>query len=157
MVVKINPAYRIVLPTGFEGLDVWAVCFAHGLAATDWPVDFRYVGQLRHFRSIRCGDWIVAYLRKKLIGGIGIATQEYDEATALARPPDRDYFQGRFWHRIGVAWVALDICIDQLPKPAQNPFRTPLTLLKISPQTFASVLDALDAESREAIDNLAVI
>ena len=122
--------WRITLPTDWKATlpdgtkqthNLWEPCLKHNIAAigfNDTKDDF----QVKKFMEIRPGDGIVAFLREKVIGGIGSATSTYDDELFLERPQDQDYWQGQFWFRVGVEWQPVKINVDSLPKPVANKF-----------------------------------
>lgn len=150
---KTHSAWKIVLPSNFNGIHVWDICWLHGIAATNWSKEEKYLYQIRLFETIDVGDWIVAYLRNKDIGGVGKVTSTFNESLVANTPIAEDFFSGYFWYRIGVEWIRVNMSIDVLPKHAQNPFRTPLTLLRIEKDILEIIFSTLDSNDQDRINN----
>jgi hypothetical protein len=146
-----HQSWKITLPDNYQGINIWDICLGHNIAAGNWNENVSYEFQLKLFRTIAAGDWVIAYLRRKTIGGIGRVTSLYDYQIAEKRPKDLDFFRGNFWHRIGVRWLPVTINIDILSKSSQNPFRTPLTLMKISDIVLNEILDHINNEKRNSL------
>lgn len=121
--------WRITMPAdmsedmgdGRGSYNFWADCLERGLAAIGFDNDLQNT-QVEKFASIRVGDGVVAFLRNKSIGGIGVVTSELDESVALERPAEQDYFRDDMWLRIGVAWQPKTLSVDKLSPKTRNKF-----------------------------------
>ena len=137
--------WRITMPSDLSDdlsndrgpYNLWAECLRRGVAAIDFDNDFQHP-QVKKFAQIAPGDRVVAFLRNRTIGGIGVVTSPFDEKTARERPADRDFFRGGFWQRVGVDWTAKDLDVEKLPKAVQNKFGQS-TVLEINESDFAEV------------------
>ncbi len=81
---------------------------------------------------------MVAFLRNRTIGGIGVVTSPLDEIVAKERPADQDFFHGGMWQRIGVDWTLQTISVDDLPPKVGNKFGQN-TVLELTEAEFAEV------------------
>lgn len=148
-----DPRYwRITLPTDLRytlddgssvAVNLWEVCRQHGIAVVDFDGDERN-SQAQKFMEIKPDDHIVAFLRNKTIGGLGHVTSGFDERVFEERPSNNDYFEGRFWFRVGVNWQPHTIDVDTLPGPVANKFGQQ-TVLELSEDEFEIVRGRLEA------------
>jgi len=150
-IISNEQSWKFVLPDDFQGTNIWNICIKHSIAAGNWDENSPYDFQLKHIKTIAIGDWIVAYLKRKTIGGIGRVICTYDYQAANKKPEISDYFHGEFWHRIGVKWIPVTINIDVLSKSSQNPFRTPITLLRIKKSVLEEILNNLNQKELVAL------
>ena len=152
--VEFTPRYwRITLPEALaveqgngnqNKLDIWGPCLKYSLAAIDFDDNDP---QLEHFREIQPGDWIVAFLRDKRIGGIGEVTAAFEEQLQQQKPADQDYWHGKFWQRVGVDWKPTEIKVDDLPQGTRNKFFGG-TVLEITEADFEAVQQQAEAAIR---------
>lgn len=145
-----NRYWRITMPSdmrsdmddGRGDYNFWADCLRHGLAAIGFdnqPND----PQIAKFASIQPGDRVVAFLRNKQIGGAGIVTSSLDEKTEKERPPDKDYFHGGMWRRIGVDWTEIQVNVDDLPDGVRNKFLQSI-VMELTEAEFTEVEKLID-------------
>ncbi len=115
-------AWRITLPDQKEYGTVWPTCLEQGIAAVGLAEVDPDNWQLREFSSIRPGDWVVAFLRQKRIGGIGRVLEAYDLDSELEIPPAEDYWDGKFLRRLRVEWFERELSVESLSPSARNRF-----------------------------------
>jgi 5-methylcytosine-specific restriction enzyme B len=131
------------LPTGEKVvLDVWKSCRDHGIAAIGFAGNEEHP-QVKKFMSIRPGDLVVAFLRHKTIGGIGVVTSSFDENLFKQRTAEQDYWQGLFWFRLSVEWHPGEKSVDELPEKVRNKFGQQ-TVVELSQGEYDAVAKLFD-------------
>jgi MoxR-like ATPase len=143
---KITRYWRITLPEEmvFDAEDeeplkqsIWQPCLANGLAAIGFNNDSGNP-QVQLFSEIRPGDQVLAYLRNKRIGGIGTVVSGSDEELPPEDRRNQDFWQGRYWFRIGVDWQPVEISVEDLPEATQRKFWMK-TVVELSEAEFEAV------------------
>ena len=127
--------WRITLPRKHPelGLNIWEPCKRHGIAAIGWD-DEKYEDHflVKKFKDINKGDYVVAFIQSKEIGGIGKVVETYDETLFKDRPKDLDYWNGRFWRRVRVEWLYLGVRdIETLPQNVKNKIMHQHTIMEL--------------------------
>lgn len=134
--------WRITLPAQGDR-PVWQTCLEKGLAVIGFRHEDDTDPQIKMFASIKPGDWVVAFLREKRIGGIGRVVAPYDPTTVENISPEQDYWNGDFRRRIKVEWYPQEISVDNLPPQTQNRFGQ-RTIVTLTPAQFADVKQFYD-------------
>lgn len=91
----------IVPEDGFPGI-LWEKCIEDEVLAMEYLSDYKgYTRNIKLIKEMKEEDLVVAYLRKKRIGGIGKVNKEYFDAEI---PYDGCGYDG-YRQRIGVEWL----------------------------------------------------
>lgn len=140
--------WRITLPADLEVegengsktyIDLWQPCLENNIAAIQFDDNNP---QVARFREIQPGDQVVAFLRKKRIGGVGEVTSPMDEQLLVNKSDTENYWNGRFWYRIGVDWQPVDVSVDDLSQETANKFGTQ-TVIELSAENYQNIIDQL--------------
>lgn len=147
--------WRITLPAQGALADVWEHCLEHGIAAINFAESDDH-WQVRKFAEIKPGDWVVAFLRDRQIGAIGMVTEGYRPVAANTLSPEEDYWDGSFLRRIRVEWYERGVDVNQLSKETRDKFGQ-VTVQALSPAEFhevrelyADLIDSAPGEDEEA-------
>ncbi len=151
---QVERFWRITLPDQGEYASVWANSLEHAIAAVSFSDADPDDPQLRQLQRIRPGDWVVAFLRQKRIGGIGKVKRGYEPGDEEGIPPSADYWGGDFLRRIEVEWFPRTVSVEELSQGARNKFLA-ATVIELTPAQFAEVRalysDLIDPSS-ETVD-----